>query len=110
MKSRKYILTQIALHKHFKNVKRKKKKKYKRHLEHKLYLQILQGFDGRPSIDDIIDRYLPSNIMYLFTEESSPLNLNDIKHTPSLYDGVYRVPVIFSLMKMRMKAIILLNY
>ncbi|MFS2637387.1 hypothetical protein AAH119_23655 [Bacteroides thetaiotaomicron] len=99
MKSRKCILIRIALHKHFNNVKRKKKKRSKRRLEHRLYLQILQGFGGRPSIDNVIEKYLPSNIMYLLTEENSPLNLNLIKETPSQYEGIYKVPVIFSLIE-----------
>ncbi len=99
MKSRKRILQRIALHKHNNDVKRKNKKKYKRNLAHKEYLLILQGFKGRPSIDNIIDKYLPSNIMYLFTEANSPLNLNLIKKHSASFDGIYKVPITFSLIE-----------
>lgn len=93
----KYRKDYIALRSFIHDIRRKKKKHLIRSKKHAQYLSLLRSLGNVTSIDNILRFKLSASTIYLFTNQESPLNFNKILNIVDNYEGVIKIPKVFSL-------------
>lgn len=97
LKDKKEIEKNIALKKFRRKLVSKDKKKKKRQLLYKFYLNTRQSLEGDTSLENVIDKWMPTNLAYLLSREQSDFHLSKIVQGIPQNNGVFLVPKNFSL-------------
>lgn len=97
MKSREQIKLNIAHRRFIHDQRRKKLKKERLRRKYQEYYRIRLRLGGRVTEDSVFEYGTTNNLKYILDNETSPLRADLLLREEKVYDGVFKIPKVFSL-------------